>query len=1021
MTPQDFIRKWSASNLSEGSGSQQHFLDLCELLGQPKPAAYDSDAAEYAFEKAVDTTGPASKGSKGARGFADVWWKDKFGWEYKRRGKHASLDDAHRQLKQYREGLLRPPLLIVSDIDRIIIHTDFNGYRSTSHTIHLQDLADPTSLDLLRRIFTDPESFKPSATIEQVTEDAAKSVGQIAVKMRARGHDPHDTAHFLMKCMFCLFAEDVELLPTKLFENLLHQHRNEPAELKLRMDDLFSCMRVGKYFGPVQIAHFNGGLFDEQAAIELNEEEIKPLRDAAAQSWADVEPSIFGTLFERSLDPEKRSQTGAHYTSREDIMLVIEPVITRPLRREFDKLQDDVASQLERRAKAKTKETKRKANDTIDDLIDAYQSRLSSVTVLDPACGSGNFLYVAIQQLLDLEKELITFAATVSTASLIPKVSPKQLKGIEINPYAAELAQVVIWIGYLQWLHHNGFNTIRKPILDTFDNIENRDAILQWQDSTGKHPPSYEPGATCKGQAPWPNADFIVGNPPFLGVRQFREQGMSDEYIDRLYETSPIPNASDLCCYWFDRAGEEINDGRSQRAGLLATQGIRGGANRATLKRLLDRVKFVEAWSDRKWILDGASVQISIVVMSALDNSEPMRLDGNQVTSINADLTTNLYLGNVRSLSENKVISFMGDTKGGAFDISPSVAREFLASPSVHEQSNLKAVIPWINGRDVNSRPRGFWIVDFGWDTSIAEASKFDAPFRYVENNVKPSRQRSRQTKEASTWWRHVRPRPDMRESLEPLSRFLFTCNTAKHRLFVWVKQPTLPDHAGIAFARSDDYFLGVLHAAPHELWALRQGTQLEDRPRYTPTTCFETFPLPFPPGSEPDESHPHRPLHDAIAAAAEALNTQRERWLNPPEWIEEVAAEVDAEDTFDDVAKVSGEHARQLIRQSAIDARAAKHPKLKRRTLTNLYNERPTWLQLAHETLDQAVINTYAHTHDNPPNEWNPTDWPALFKQTGPGQPLPDNHELTEARHNAEQAILENLLHLNHQRANNH
>ncbi|MCH8965019.1 MAG: class I SAM-dependent DNA methyltransferase, partial [Planctomycetes bacterium] len=520
LTPPEFVEKWKRVELSERAASQEHFIDLCNLLGQPTPASHDATGSEYTFEKTVPVLGPASRGSKGESGSVDAWWRGKFGWEYKRKDKYKDFKDAYRQLCQYRDALENPPLLIVSDITRTEIHTNFTGTAKQIHVVQLEDLTEPRALDLMRRVFTDPDSFKPTVTTESVTEEVAKQIGKLAQALRDSGHEPHDTAHFLMKCMFCLFAEDVDLLPNSLFERLLKSRLKKPETLKPALDELFAHMRIGGSFGVAEIAHFNGGLFDESPALELQREGIEILLAAAKQDWGSVEPAIFGTLFERSLDPNTRAQIGAHYTSREDIMLVVGPVVMSPLRREWDGVRAEVENQLERRAKAKTAQTQKRISNKIHKLLQEFVERLAAVRILDPACGSGNFLYVAIQQLLDLEKQVITYAAKPEIAlGLFPQVRPTQLLGIEINPYAAELAQVVIWIGYLQWMRDHGFVAPADPILEPLQTIECRDAILDLSDPE-------KPEA-----ARWPDADFIIGNPPFLGSKMFRKQGLSEDYV----------------------------------------------------------------------------------------------------------------------------------------------------------------------------------------------------------------------------------------------------------------------------------------------------------------------------------------------------------------------------------------------------------------------------------------------------------------------------------------------------------
>tara|TARA_R110002072_G_scaffold42064_12_gene118124 strand:- start:71759 stop:74809 length:3051 start_codon:yes stop_codon:yes gene_type:complete len=1011
-----FIAKWSKANLSEQQASQEHFIDLCRLLGVKTPAELDPVGDTFTFEKGAEVSGPASIGSKGAYGRADVWYKGRFAWEYKRKGKYKDLAAAYQQLQQYREGLENPPLMVVCDITNYEIHTNFTGYKPEVHAFTLDQLSDSGKLNLLKRVFTNPDSFKPSETVAAITEKVAAKIGTIAQALRDRGHEPHDAAHFLMKVMFCLFAEDVELLPKGLFQSVLTKSKDDPPRLKKQMDSLFEAMRTGGDFGVDEISYFNGGLFDNAESIELTSDEIETLISAAIQDWAAIEPSILGTLFERSLDPSKRSQIGAHYTSREDIMLVIEPVIVRPLRKQWEETKALIDAQLDRRRKSTTKPTKAKADAEIANLLDGIQAKLSSVRVLDPACGSGNFLYVAIQQLLFLEKEIILYASSgeLGVGGLLPRVRPTQLLGIEINPYASELAQVAIWIGYLQWMRDNGFNAPRDPILEPIETIENRDAILAWGDEDGKRISVWREGAKCLGQAKWPEADFIVGNPPFLGVRQFRTSGLSDEYLEALFERFSLPSTSDLCCYWFELLRKTVIELPETTGGLLSTQGIRGRDSREVLQRVADSLKISFAWSDLPWVLEGAAVHVSIIGVE-FGSDKPAVLDGKTVAIINSDLTAGLDFTTASKIDELNTISFQGPVKVGKFELQLSDARTLLSTPSGPAAfSPLDVLCRFKNGQSLTSRYSGEWIIDFAV-MSIDEACQYSPPFSRVEELVKPSRMLQRRETRKKYWWRFGEPNPAMRNALVGHKRFIATCQTAKHRIWVWLPLHDLAGQTIIGIARSDDYFFGTLHSSIHELWALRQGTQLEDRPRYTPTTCFETFPLPWSPGHEPGAGDPQRPLHDAIGACAAALNEQRERWLNPPEWVEPIADLIDATDDFGDVARVSGEEARRLIRQSAIDAACAKDPKLKKRTLTNLYNERPTWLRLAHRALDEAVIAAYRAI--DPEGDWDPA-WAAVFEETGAGQPLPEEHELSERREEVEQLILGNLLRLNQARA---
>lgn len=1017
LTPDQFIERWSRVDQSERAVSQSHFIDLCGLLGQSFPAEHDATGSEYTFEKYVIPIAAASRGSKGDRGFVDVWWRKKFAWEYKRKGKYKDLKEAYAQLCQYREALENPPLLIVSDIAHTEIHVSFTGYAKQVHKITLAEFADPAKLDLLRRAFTDPASFKPEQTTEKVTEEVAKQFATIAKGLRqfekARADRPddqavaHRVAHFLMKCMFCLFAEDVELLPKELFKKLIQNNKNDPTALANRMTDLFSAMRTGGGFGADTIKHFNGGLFDKEPALKLTADGINKLQLAAGFDWGSVEPAIFGTLFERSLDPTTRAQIGAHYTSRDDILLVVKPVVIDPLRREWEAVKAEIETLLgkvKKKAREAPKLTKLRKGASpektpeakaVVKLIQGFVHRLSTLRILDPACGSGNFLYVAIQQLLELEKEVITFARRGEIGlGLIPQVRPTQLHGIEINSYAAELAQVVIWIGYLQWMRDNGYiDGIRIPILEPLQSIENRDAILDL--SNPKHPKP----------ANWPDADFIIGNPPFLGGSLIWE-ALGTEYRDKLWSAFNMPGSSDLCCYWFELARRMIERNGELRAGLLATQGIRGEVNRTVLERIKKTGDIFFAWSDRDWILDGAAVHVSIIGFDA--GKEKIHvLDGSQVEEIHTDLATGTDTTDAIELKENSGVIFIGTKKAGSFEVDWEVARHWLSdNTNPNGRHNSEILRPWTNGKLAVSRATPKWIIDFD-QREKAEAAGFAAPFAHCKNVVYAERLTNKEERAVRLWWHHRRPAMDMKAAIGPLSRFILTPRVAKHRLFVWIKKGFQCDDATYVFARSDDYFFGLLHCAIHELWALRMGTQLEDRPRYTPTTCFETFPLPWPPGKEPIKDAEYK----GIAEAAKELNEQRERWLNPPQWLEPIARAVDQEDDFADVP----EEARPLIRQSAIMARAANDPKLKKRTLTNLYNERPTWLKLAHEKLDRAVLAAYAAT--DPGGDWS-EDWAAVWVDAGAGFPLPAGHELSERRKEVDQLVLANLLRLNLERA---
>jgi hypothetical protein len=401
MTPEEFVNKWHkvGAELSERATSHEHFFDLCQLLGQPTPAGADATGNDYRFEKYVKVVAPASKGSKGDSGYVDVWKKGCFAWEYKRKGEHKNLDDAYRQLYQYRDALDNPPLSVVCDINTFVIRTHFSGYPTRKEIIHLEEL--PGRLSTLRNIFTSPDSFRTLKTTEDVTKELAETFATLANSLIGRytASDRHlfqsvgdPVAHFLMKVMFCLFAEGIGALPSKLFTQLLSRCLFEPENFKPSIADLFEKMRRGGYYGNDKVDYFNGGLFDDAPPLEMNQGEITILHRTAAQNWAAVEPSIFGTLFERILDPKKRAQIGAHYTSKTDILLVIEPVVMLPLRRKWQQVQDEIKNALVQHAGESNRKKRDVLSAPIKIAIENFRRHLGNQRVLDPACGSGNFL-----------------------------------------------------------------------------------------------------------------------------------------------------------------------------------------------------------------------------------------------------------------------------------------------------------------------------------------------------------------------------------------------------------------------------------------------------------------------------------------------------------------------------------------------------------------------------------------------------------------------------------------------------
>ncbi|WP_029479569.1 DNA methyltransferase, partial [Deinococcus frigens] len=622
-TPEDFVAHYRKVTVNEKAAVQSHFNDLCELLGVPKPLDHDPSGTEYRFEKHVSKV-------TGKKGYADVWWRGRFGWEYK--GVGADLKKAYQQLLSYREDLENPPLQVVSDMHTIEVHTNFTGTQKVTRVWKLEDLLNEGRRADLRKVWTEPQFFNPSRVIEQATVAAVADLAKISGALKDRGENPDRVAHFLVRTMFTLFAEDVDLIPEGTFTRLLTQAARNAPDFQPMCEELFAAMKVGRVTLAGRIPHINGGVFEDTSAPALSRAEIVLLRDAALRSWRQIDPTIFGTLFETVINPDKRWQLGAHYTPLADILDIVEPVVMRPLRAEWETLRAELAPVVVEIENARTHGGNlytpgglgQGQVDGAVALLTAFQNRLAAVTVMDPAMGSGNFLYVTLRLLLDLEAEVrATIRGLTANVAPQPRVSPRQLLGMEVNPYAHEIAGMVLWIGYLQWLREHGEQWPYKqgeepktpPVLDKLPGLRLTDGVMEL-DATGQ---------TTGNVATWPAAEFIVGNPPFLGYSPMREQ-LGGEYVDRLrkaYE-GRIPGFSDFVCFFFEKARENVADGKTRRVGLIATNSIAGGENARVLERILETGSIFRAWPDRAWIQSGAAVRTAVVMFD--DGSDPERL-----------------------------------------------------------------------------------------------------------------------------------------------------------------------------------------------------------------------------------------------------------------------------------------------------------------------------------------------------------------------------------------------------------
>lgn len=971
MTPTQFIARWESNKLTERAGAQPHFDDLCELLGVEKPR----DPNNYCFER-------GAKKSGGGDGWADVWKRGYFAWENKKPGR--DLDKALKQLTDYTLQLESPPLLVVCDRERIIIHTAFTGYPDEPREIRIEDLIDDGKRQILKWVFTDPLKLRPEKSTAAVTEEAAQRYASLADAMRQRGQDSNQVAHFLVQCLFCMFAEDEGLLPENIFTNLLAAAKSDVAKATDRITKLFKAMQEPKgAYGNDDIEWFNGGLFKQIAVPALLVSDLETLRSASADmDWRAIDPTIFGTLFERGLG-SKRAALGAHYTDTGTIAKLVEPLVRDPLLLEWHAVREKIAGQLVKagafeevkaaagevkvttqgkkemeRKLAAAKAASTKATNEANKLYRVFLLRLNAFRVLDPACGSGNFLYLALKALRDVEKRVQVEAQELGLqAETSLQTGPHNILGLEINEFAAELARVTVWIGDIQWCRQNGWPHSLNPILKPLDGIEHRDALINDDAS----------------EAWWPRADVIVGNPPFIGNKRMRGE-LGDNYVNTLRHTyrNYHLDGVDLVCFWFEKARMQIEAGMSQVAGLVSTNSIRGGANREVLARIVEKSRIFLAWSDEGWWDNGAAVRVSMTGFGRSDTQS--QLDGVNVELIHADLTADIDVTKASKMPENLNRSFQGVTPSASvrktlreklglplasFNLEGNEARKILQEPATMNGDPMTAVVrPYLGADDITSRPLDRFIVNFVGLDEMA-ASLFEKPFAAI-SNVRLHRQHTERFNDFKKypWWQFAWPRPEMFAALKGLSRYISIPRHSKHYICAWTSPAVIPGDALVVVARDDDTTFGILQSRIHEVWALRSGSSLEDRPRYTPTTCFENFP--FPVGLTPNISPAEYASNQhamAIATAAQNLVRLREHFLNPPEWTDFVITPEE---------QAAGFPMRAL-------PKPGREAELKKRTLTNLYNLSPASLVLAHEALDNAVAAAYGWSDYTP--QWTDKD----------------------------------------------
>lgn len=932
-----FIQKWTGVVASELSTSQSFLIELCQLLGVDTP--HPTPEQDYMFERPI--TFVHGDGSTSA-GRIDLYRRGAFVLESKKvkaathtKGFDDALLRARSQAEAYARALPadqgRPPFVVVVDVGhRIELYAEFSRSGATytpypdpsSHRIKLEDIRRPEILDRLRRLWTDPLSLDPSREAARVTRQIAGKLAELARSLEESGNDPEAVAQFLQRALFTMFAEDVGLLPANAFRDLLAKHSDNPEVALQMLAALWRDMDTGGFSAVLanKVLRFNGKLFKVPNVLPLTKVQLQALLEAAKADWRHVEPAIFGTLLERALSPSERHKLGAHYTPRSYVERLVLPTVIEPLRAEWSAAY---AAALTLTAEDKTKEA-------VAELLH-FHHRLCSVRVLDPACGSSNFLYVALEHLKRLEGEVLNaldelgyrqsgldLDAKRADIAAGETVDPHNLLGIEINPRAAALAELVLWIGYLQWhFRTRGDVNPPEPVVRDFRNIENRDAVLAydrvepltddqgvpvtvWDGITMKvSPVTGEPVPDEAARKPllryvnprkatWPAADFVVGNPPFIGNKRMRS-ALGDGYAEALRASWPdIPETSDFVMYWWHHAAELLREGQLERFGLITTNSISMTFNRRVLANHLaakkNPLRLVYAIPDHPWVdaSDGAAVRISMTVAEPGGASAGLAGRLHEVQSerpgpehevlvelserrgvIQQDLSAGANVAGATPLRSNQGISFMGVILVGAgFVVQPG-------DPLVDLEPG--AVKPYLNGRDLVQLRRNVWVVDFyGLDEATAR-SQFPAAFQRVHDRVRPERLHVKRESHRRDWWLFGEKRPAMRDALKGLHRYIGTTETAKFRTFLFIEAKMLPDQKIRVIADDRAETLAVLSSAVHERWASAAGARMGvgNDLVYNNTTCFEPFPFP----DLSSESDTFRPK---LAELAEQLDAHR-------------------------------------------------------------------------------------------------------------------------------------------------
>ena len=1071
-----FIGRWEESGASEIANFQPFAKELCALLGlpEPEPSHPNVQANDYVFERRVDYK--FDDGTT-ARRRIDLYKRDCFVMEGKQSAKRIEakkadpdqldllpedgtqvkagtatrgtgrwdkvMRAAKRQAEDYARALPKehgwPPFILVVDVGHVIeVYADFSGQGKNyaqfpdrdGYSIPLEGLRNQAIRDRLRAIWSAPHSLDPAKRSAEVTRDIAERLARIARSLEGK-HDPKEVAEFLMRCLFTMFAEDVGLLPKQGFEKLLGEMVDTPEHFAPALEGLWRTMNEGGYTHELRatIKRFNGALFRKRKAIALEKDDIRELHIAAGRDWRDVEPAIFGTLLERALDKKERSKLGAHYTPRTYVERLVVPTIIEPLRTDWE----------EALTRAHVLEGEGRHQAALQ-AIKGFHHRLCTTRVLDPACGTGNFLYVSLELMKRLEGEVLDAVADLgeTTSRLAMEgvtVSPRQFHGLEINPRAVAIADLVLWIGFLKWqLRTTAAESIGEPVLHAYGTIKEQDAILAWDKqellrdergvplsrwdgaTTKLHPITGEeipdPDATVElyryenpRRAAWPEADFIVGNPPFIGGKDMRAE-LGDGYAEAAWKARPkLPGGADFVMHFWDEAATRLlrkplkgKTNPLRRFGFITTNSVTQTFSRRVIERharAKEPLSLVYAVPDHPWqkAAGKAAVRIAMTVAargerdgalatvereSGLNTDTPVVELTEREGRINGNLKVGADITAVQPLMANGLISSPGvKLHGSGFIVTPqqAVALGLGTTPGLEDH-----ILPYRNGRDIAQRPRGVMVIDLFPLSAEEVRDRFPKVYQHVAERVKPEREakvgRSSDMAEyARNWWLFGKVRKELRPVLQPLGRYIATVETSKHRFFQFLEAKIRPDNKLINIGVEDGASLSILSSRIHVHWSISSGNWMGvgNDPVYAKTKTLDPFPF-------------------AASDTAEALDTLGNR-------LDSFRKERLAEHDFLTMTGLYNvlERGRELENGCDVPPLTAKEKDIHEAGLVSVLKD-------IHDDIDRAVFEAYG---------WGDLTSSLVGK---PGATMPSPHKTPE-QEEAEEELLTRLVALNQER----